>query len=60
MNCIPDVEYKERIRKFQKNIKEAGLDAALVHSNEADFANVRYFFCCSTGIELQYVWNEYR
>ena len=42
MNCIPDVEYSQRIRRFQKNIKEAGLDAALVHSNEADFANVRY------------------
>ncbi len=42
MNCIPDKEFKERIRKFQENIKEAGLDAALVHGNEADFANVRY------------------
>ncbi|MCK4248423.1 MAG: aminopeptidase P family N-terminal domain-containing protein, partial [Candidatus Omnitrophica bacterium] len=42
MNCIPDVEYRERIKKFQKNIRAAGLDAALVHSNEADFANVRY------------------
>ena len=39
---IPDAEYKARIRRFQKNIAEAGLDAALVHSNEADFANVRY------------------
>lgn len=35
-------EYKERIAKFQKNIRAAGLDAALVHANEADFANVRY------------------
>jgi len=42
MNCISVKEYKERIRKFQKNIKVAGLDAALVHSNEVDFANVRY------------------
>lgn len=39
---IPDKEYHERIRKFQANIRKAGLDAALVHSNEADFANVRY------------------
>jgi Xaa-Pro aminopeptidase len=30
------------MRRFQANIREAGLDAALVHGNEADFANVRY------------------
>lgn len=42
MLLIPDKEYKDRMGKFQKNIREAGLDAALVHSNEADFANVRY------------------
>ncbi len=39
---IPDSEYKKRIGLFQKNIAAAGLDAALVHANEADFANVRY------------------
>ena len=42
MSVIPDAEFKQRIKRFQKNIAEAGLDAALVHSNEADFANVRY------------------
>ena len=42
MNCIPDSEFNNRIKSFQKNIKAAGLDAALVHGNEADFANVRY------------------
>jgi len=42
MLAIPDAEYKDRIRRFQENIRDAGLDAALVHSNEADFANVRY------------------
>jgi Xaa-Pro aminopeptidase len=42
MKAIPRAEYEERIRKFQRNLREAGLDAALVHSNEADFANVRY------------------
>jgi len=42
MNCIPDQEFAERVRRFQANIREAGLDAALVHGNEADFANVRY------------------
>ena len=41
-SMIPKAEYEERIRRFQRNIREAGLDAALVHSNEADFANVRY------------------
>jgi len=40
--CIPDREYKNRVRRFQANIRKAGLDAALVHGNEADFANVRY------------------
>jgi Xaa-Pro aminopeptidase len=42
MNVIPDSEYQERILKFQANIRAAGLDAALVHGNESDFANVRY------------------
>jgi len=42
MQAIPKTEYEDRMKKFQKNIREAGLDAALVHSNEADFANVRY------------------
>jgi Xaa-Pro aminopeptidase len=42
MNCIPESEFKARIRRFQKNIRAAGLDAVLVHGNESDFANVRY------------------
>ena len=42
MRAIPDHEYRDRMRKFQRNIRAAGLDAALVHSNEADCANVRY------------------
>lgn len=42
MMAIPDREFKERIRRFQANIHAAGLDACLVHGNEADFANVRY------------------
>ncbi len=42
MDCIPDKEYKQRIRKFQANLRAAGLDAALVHGNESDCANVRY------------------
>ncbi len=39
---IQTQEYFDRIAKFQANIKAAGLDACLVHGNEADFANVRY------------------
>ncbi|MBP8130232.1 MAG: aminopeptidase P family protein [Candidatus Hydrogenedentes bacterium] len=42
MQLIPREEFVERMKKFQRNIRAAGLDAALVHSNEADFANVRY------------------
>ncbi|UCH33881.1 MAG: aminopeptidase P family protein [Armatimonadota bacterium] len=42
MRAIPDHEYGDRMKKFQRNLRAAGLDAALVHSNEADFANVRY------------------
>ncbi len=42
MYSIPKQEYLNRIAMFQSNLREAGLDAALVHANEADFANVRY------------------
>lgn len=39
---IPKKEFEARLKKFQSNIKSAGLDACLVHANEADMANVRY------------------
>jgi Xaa-Pro aminopeptidase len=42
MNCIPDSEFQGRIKRFQENIRSLDLDAALVHGNESDFANVRY------------------
>jgi len=42
MLAIPNGEYTRRIKRFQENIRAAGLDAALVHANESDFANVRY------------------
>jgi len=42
MKCIPDTEFKLRMKRFQENIRAAGFQAALVHGNEADFANVRY------------------
>lgn len=42
MLAIPNSEYTRRIKRFQENIRASGLDAALVHANESDFANVRY------------------
>ena len=39
---IAKQEYFDRIARFQANLMDAGLDAALVHANEADMANVRY------------------
>ena len=42
MKKIMAVEFQSRIKRFQQNLRAAGLDAALVHSNEADLANVRY------------------
>ena len=41
--CIPDNEYKERIAKAAKLIKERGLDVMVVASTESDYANARYF-----------------
>lgn len=41
--CIPDYEYKERIEKAAKLIRDRGLDAMLVSSTESDYANARYF-----------------
>ncbi len=39
---IPDSEFQARIARTAALTKEAGLDVLIVHSNEADFANVRY------------------
>lgn len=41
--CIPDHEYKERIQKAAACIRREGLDVLIVNSNEADYANARYF-----------------
>jgi len=41
--CIPDYEYKERIKKAAKLIKARGLDVMVVSSTESDYANARYF-----------------
>jgi Xaa-Pro aminopeptidase len=39
---LPDSEFKDRIRRIQKQLVENDFDAYLVHCNEADQANVRY------------------
>ena len=46
--AIAKQEFLNRISMFQQNIRTAGLDACLVHGNEADFANIRYLtdYCC--------------
>ncbi len=41
--CIPETEYRERVRKAAALIAERGLDVLVVNSTEADYANVRYF-----------------
>ena len=40
---IPDAEYRTRMAKAQELVRRKGLDVLLVNSNEAEFANVRYF-----------------
>jgi len=40
---IPDHEYKERIQRAAKLAADKGLDVLIVNSNEADYANARYF-----------------
>ena len=40
---IPEAEYGERLKKAAALVAERGLDVLVVNSNEADYANVRYF-----------------
>lgn len=42
MREIPAEEFRDRQVRVQRKVRDRGLDALLVHSNEADFANVRY------------------
>ncbi len=42
INRIPGEEFKQRQIEVRQKVAERGLDALLVHSNEADFATVRY------------------
>ena len=41
--CIPDYEYKERIQRAAKMLREKGIDVMVVASTESDYANARYF-----------------
>lgn len=41
--CIPVKEFKRRAAEAQRLMKERGLDGLLAHSDEAEFASVRYF-----------------
>ena len=41
--CIPDHEYKERVKSAAAILQRKGLDALIVNSNESDYANARYF-----------------
>jgi len=41
-NRIPDSEFQLRIKNIQEELNRRDLDALIVHSNEAEFANVRY------------------
>ncbi|MCM8769646.1 MAG: Xaa-Pro peptidase family protein [Candidatus Omnitrophica bacterium] len=39
---LPDSEFEKRWKKVQENVQKENLDVLVIHSNEADFANVRY------------------
>ena len=41
--CIPEAEYGQRVKRAAALVAEGGLDVLVANSNEADFANVRYF-----------------
>ena len=41
--CIPNHEYQERALKAGAILQRENLDALIVNSNEADYANARYF-----------------
>jgi len=42
VRTIPDNEFKQRLERVQEEVNKRGLDALLIHSNESEFANVRY------------------
>ncbi len=55
-HLISASEFAGRLAAFQRNIREAGLDACLVHGNEADFPNVRYLSDYWPIFETAGVW----
>jgi Xaa-Pro aminopeptidase len=40
---IPESEYKKRLKRAKELLQNTDIDILIVNSNEADFANVRYF-----------------
>ena len=50
--AISDREFAERLQRAQAAASEHGYDMLLVNSNEADFANVRYFSSYWTLFEI--------
>ncbi|RLE15198.1 hypothetical protein DRI96_00310 [Candidatus Aerophobetes bacterium] len=42
MRTVPEDEFRQRLEKAREGVNRRGLDALLVHSNEVEFANVRY------------------
>ncbi len=56
MTTLPDGEFHERMARFQERIQAAGLDAALAHGNEYDFAPVRYLSDYWPTFEPAGVW----
>jgi Xaa-Pro aminopeptidase len=41
--CIPEADYRERVKQAAVLTGKHGLDVLVVNSTEADYANVRYF-----------------
>ena len=41
--CIPDYEYRERVQRAAKMLRDANIDVMVVASTESDYANARYF-----------------
>ena len=40
---ISDREFARRMERFKQEIDNAGLDVVIVHGNEVEYSNVRYF-----------------
>ena len=40
---ISDTEFARRMTRLKEEIRSRGLDAVVIHGNEVEYANVRYF-----------------